>query len=122
MKLADVEKRVRYWQRVLGLEDWRLGVELGGLDCPEAYMATEWSRNYMNAVTHVSRRALKKSRNVIDNCIIHELIHLVFAPVDDDLVIALGDGMVMHEFRRNMERAVDGLANRIEVMNVHTRR
>jgi hypothetical protein len=117
VKIAEVEKRVRYWQRLFSLEDCRLSVVLGGLDNPDAYMATEWSRGYMNAVLHVARRTLKKPRRTVDNCIIHELLHLRFVPVDDALEHAIGEGTVFHEFRRYMERAIDGLANCIEVMH-----
>lgn len=91
---AEIVKQVTYWQQVLALQDWNVEVRL----CRQWEMSdqftlaeTEWYLARKDAIIRVlhpkdlgglAHRFINDEESDYDITIVHELLHLHFAPFD----------------------------------------
>lgn len=110
----DIERFTACWRRLLGLTQWDIVTSFHKELDDGRTMDMQWIRGYLSAGLRVSEDALRLRPSRAEKSVIHELLHLVFAPVDDRMELIVGHGTVMLEFRQEMERALDGLSVRLQ--------
>ena len=117
----DIRRMVDCWRRLLALTSWDIVVFFVDELEDGRTMDIQWVRGYVSAGLRCSKDALALSSERAEKCVVHELLHLTFASVDDRLELLVGHGTVMLEFRQEMERAIDGLSTRFVEAGYDTR-
>ena len=110
----DIERFTECWKRLLGLTQWDIVISFHKELSDSMTMSVAWVRGYLSAGLSVSEDALFLQPSRAEKAVIHELLHLVFAPVDDRMTLIIGCGTALLEYRQEMERAIDGLSVRLE--------
>ena len=102
-----------HWQRRFGLLDWHICFEWQE-QAPEntaVSMTIRWESHYRTAVISVYPQLLTLPVELVDQVLRHELIHLIFAGVDDEMSDMVGEnGEVWRRYRNRNEEATDRLA------------
>jgi len=112
---AEIEDWVILWAKYLGLHGWYIKVEYAQEDeanreGEQITMETTWARGFTSGTITVYPRVFRNSRARTWQTTGHEILHLVFAPVDDEMDRLFGDGEVDKTFQRAMERTIDRLS------------
>ncbi len=113
----DKERVIRYlqkWQGILGLDGWQLCtlfVPTQPADQPDLSMRVEWPTYYKSADIKIFPHNRENHDTVVERTVVHELCHLIFAPVDDVLHTMIGcDSEVNKRYSDQLEGCVDHLA------------
>lgn len=119
----ELERYVRTWQRRLGLDEWRIEINLDG-DVPEhndekAEASAIRSQVFDDAEVRFHPDWRMWSPYKLETVVVHELLHLVIR--DLELIVDDVDGLLhrdVHDviregYRRHVEQAVDRLAHRL---------
>lgn len=109
----DIRRMTDCWRRLLALTSWDIVIFFVDELEDGRTMDMQWIRGYTSAGLRCSKDALALSPERAEKSIVHELLHLTFAPVDDRMELLFGHGTNMCEFRQEMERAIDGLSVRL---------
>lgn len=111
---AWLRSRVTVWQRRLKLDDWALRLlykQRLRHKGTAAAAVTNWSPGYHEAVIEFAKDAYDEaSAAEVDRCIVHELFHLVAAPLDDRLSDYVGTARVYDVYSRELETIADRFA------------
>lgn len=108
--MADIRRMVDCWRRILGLTNWDIVVNFQAVLDDGRTMGVFWVPGYLSAGVMASDDVLNLRPERAEMAVIHELLHLVFAPVDDRLSEMVGSGAVKNAYDREMDRAIDGLS------------
>jgi len=107
----DVDRWIDFWGNRFALNGWTIKTKYPARDDKVAAAEINWSEGYCSATLTIWPCFFKDStRYGAWRIICHELLHLCFAPVADELVQQLGDRIVYSSYKRQMERAIDRLA------------
>jgi hypothetical protein len=98
-KLAAFERRVRWWQKKLGLVDWEIAVEWMPDDSARADVSY-----VLKGMLATARLSKSTPASEIDRSALHECLHLVLAPM---IAAAEVDPHHLNEiYRESTEHAV----------------
>jgi hypothetical protein len=124
--LERIVQFVKRWLIILGLTEWDVEVEFVDEDTDSGdvtdfspdptkvvLMCTDIARGYKRATISIYPRVLGFSPAKQEQCVVHELVHLVVEPLDDLLLRQIGTGEVFGEWRRLLEGTVDHISNRL---------
>lgn len=123
-KKADTKRRLDRAQaeverlgKFLGIsQSWGLMVQLGEVgkdgDAHQGAIVIEWPRHYKRATLIFNEATMDDWSAVeMEEYTLHELVHLVFAPLDDALKDSVGsDGQVYSQYADLREGVVDQVA------------
>jgi len=120
---SEVYATLRKWQRILGLNDWHIELNISmnpvtcrgeGSDHRRNFMQVSTHWQYMSATIEVDRPQLEdmSTDTPLDKHIVHELVHVLLA----EAVRTDNDDDTMHE-----ERVVTLLTKRIMELYVNTK-
>jgi hypothetical protein len=100
------------WQNRLGLHGWQIIVVFGCTDTEDANhtMTIEWPRGYRTATLCIAPNATQFEPELYERVILHEMLHLVLANMDDHLSEEIGDGRVNDVYEALRETTIDSLA------------
>jgi hypothetical protein len=105
---------VRLWQRRLGLQHWTVTLFTRNFKDNTA-AEVKWTKDYKGASIHFSKKWLlnetipDKDRELT---VVHELVHLIFADMDDRMEKMMGVGEVFYAYAEAREGMCDVIAAR----------
>lgn len=109
----SLRKLVRIWMKRLGLErNWKLKFytrQFKDLTAAEA----KWSPGYASGSIHFGARWLADEHRTdaeTEHTVVHELLHFVFAPMDDSMEDYLGLGKAFFIYAERREQMCDRIA------------
>jgi hypothetical protein len=106
----DIDRWIDFWGNRLGLTGWTIKTIYLRRDT-EAAAEMDWSEGYSSAILTISPYLFRvPSRFGAWRIICHEVLHLCFAAVADELCEQIGNRIVYKGYKRQMERAIDRLA------------
>jgi len=107
----DVDRWIDFWGNRFALNGWTIKMKYPARDEGQSAAEINWSEGYCAATLTIWPCFFKDStRYGAWRIICHELLHLAFAPVADELCQQIGDRIVYNGYKRQMERAIDRLA------------
>jgi hypothetical protein len=109
--VADVEDWVLFWRDRLGLRDWTIRLHFPKKQDERTEGLISWSQGYCTATLKLWPCFFKEERVFAFKIVLHELLHLPFAHLQDEMCAHVGEGIVFETFKRQLERAVDRLAS-----------
>lgn len=109
---AVCRKLVVLWQKRLELSHWG-DIPLYMRVMKDSAAEIRWPENYKNAAIAFNTEWVKAEHRTHDDyekTVVHELLHLVFADLDDTLQTQLGLGTVLDSYANKREGLCDALA------------
>lgn len=107
----DVDRWIDFWGNRFALNGWTITTVYPARDVERSYAEINWSEGYCSATLTLWPSFFKdRSRFGAFRIIAHELLHLCFAAVADELCQQIGDRIVYQSYKRQMERAIDRFA------------
>jgi len=112
-KREAIEEYLQKWQRVLCLQDWQVCScwPPEYLSLAEPHMKVDWPPGYRTAQVFISPRIFGLNPTLAEQCACHEMLHLVFAPVAEEIGrLAAEDSEIYQRYSRVQEAAIDSLS------------
>ena len=111
---ASIVAGLKKWHAIFHLGDWQLCIEWEKEqpeDKPDLSMRISWPADYRSVTVKVFPHTFTLDPLMVDQTCCHEMTHLIFAPVDDELARLIGgDSEVWECYSRHKETAIDRLA------------
>lgn len=114
-ELIAVAERFSKWQRLLSLQNWYIAVKRGAGLADWVNIEGRWPHNYRHVEFFVGNSFFAMDEEGKDQCIIHELVHLMVAPITDFINNEFADdGVIVGHYRHVEESVVDQIATSIQ--------
>jgi len=111
LTLDDILNMVRWWQNAFALWQWKIRVKQAKHADGRVSMKVDWVYHYRQVTLTVLPLARKQSRERAWHDVCHELLHVVFFPVEETLARDIEKGRVFDDWHDAMESCVDALTN-----------
>jgi hypothetical protein len=108
----QVQSRVQFWQKRLGLQAWRFAVRFGRMD-DEAEAACMAQPEYLHAILHFDLSQIPVDE--LDSYVAHEITHALVWPLANAAHTMAGGDQSKEEWVRTME---EELVTRLEKLFV----
>ena len=117
--LGEAKRLVSEWQWKLGLTGWHIRVVISGEAGEGGTLAeVDWDHYYRKAQLTVygaeyreqTIKAPKEAVIYLEHCVIHELMHLLLAPIKEALSVEL---FVQGPLYQAMKRAIEGVCDQL---------
>ena len=110
--LADIADMVTEWQNALGLGQWQIRIS-DARPYGTRTFRVEHLRQYREVQFRVYPCALTMAADRCWRLVGHEMLHVLFFPVEEALGEDIGEGQVYDRWHNAEEAAVDGLSVRL---------
>lgn len=113
----EAQALVAKWQPLLGLQNWLVIVDTDSEKLEESIATIHWQPFYRKALLKIFLRpdpsrwqnAAQLTGELLERHIVHELVHLLTAPIHDLMDSELNTGLLWKLFDRAEETVIDEL-------------